>query len=221
MEQLKRLRTEKGLSQARLAARAEVDPSTVNQIERGAREASPATLRKIAHALDVSLFELLEDDSPKAEPSLPFSPEPSEAERRLTQVPEVLGRYIFGRTERHEAELDAVDSPHFRTATSATLWLAGIEEEAAAWTDWALAEAIKIMPVPRTGSKFLDSIGAFVDGVEVMGFMLSFVGLQNRAEARIKAMSDVPDEIALKRLAKATTAVDEARERFEGLRANG
>ncbi len=70
MEQLKRLRTEKGLSQARLAARAEVDPSTVNQIERGAREASPATLRKLAHALDVSLFELLEDDSPKAEPSL-------------------------------------------------------------------------------------------------------------------------------------------------------
>lgn len=72
MEQLKRLRTEKGLSQARLAARAEVDPSTVNQIERGAREASPATLRKLAHALDVSLFELLEDDSPKVQSPLPL-----------------------------------------------------------------------------------------------------------------------------------------------------
>src|SRR5215217_2636056 len=62
METLRRLRTEKGLSQARLAARAELDPSTVNQIERGAREASPATLRKLAEALDVRLAELLEDE---------------------------------------------------------------------------------------------------------------------------------------------------------------
>ena len=75
MEKLRRLRTERGLSQARLAARAEVDPSTVNQIERGAREASPATLRKLAEALDVGLAELLEDVSPKApapSPELPF-----------------------------------------------------------------------------------------------------------------------------------------------------
>jgi transcriptional regulator with XRE-family HTH domain len=66
MDQLKRLRVEKGLSQARLAARASIDPSTVNQIERGAREASPATLRKLAEALDVSLAELLEEtNAPK------------------------------------------------------------------------------------------------------------------------------------------------------------
>jgi transcriptional regulator with XRE-family HTH domain len=69
MERLKRLRQEKGLSQARLAARAELDPSTVNQIERGAREASPATLRKLADALDISLYDLLEEiDHPKAVP---------------------------------------------------------------------------------------------------------------------------------------------------------
>jgi transcriptional regulator with XRE-family HTH domain len=76
MDQLKRLRTEKGLSQAKLAALADIDPSTVNQIERGAREASPASLRKLAQALDVSLAELLEGADPKAprrsslEPSL-------------------------------------------------------------------------------------------------------------------------------------------------------
>jgi transcriptional regulator with XRE-family HTH domain len=45
MEQLKKLRAEKGLSQARLASRAGIDPSTANQIERGAREPSPASLR--------------------------------------------------------------------------------------------------------------------------------------------------------------------------------
>src|SRR3954462_12593833 len=70
MERLKRLRAEKGLSQARLAARAELDPSTVNQIERGAREASPATLRKLADALGVSLADLLE------EPTSPKGPAP-------------------------------------------------------------------------------------------------------------------------------------------------
>ena len=80
METLRRLRTEKGLSQARLAARAELDPSTVNQIERGAREASPATLRKLAEALDVSLTELLEDTSPKDQ--APLWPDESAAERR-------------------------------------------------------------------------------------------------------------------------------------------
>jgi transcriptional regulator with XRE-family HTH domain len=75
MDQLKRLRTEKGLSQAKLAALADIDPSTVNQIERGAREASPATLRKLAQALDVSLAELLEDAAPKAQAPLPLEEE--------------------------------------------------------------------------------------------------------------------------------------------------
>jgi transcriptional regulator with XRE-family HTH domain len=89
MNQLKRLRREKGLSQAKLAALADVDPSTVNQIERGAREASPATLRKLAEALDVSLAELLEDAAPKAERR--SSPEPSfndvlEGERRIAAI---------------------------------------------------------------------------------------------------------------------------------------
>ncbi len=59
MESLKQLRTARGLSQARLAARAELDPSTVNQIERGAREASPSTIRKLADALGVSIYDLM------------------------------------------------------------------------------------------------------------------------------------------------------------------
>jgi transcriptional regulator with XRE-family HTH domain len=87
MEQLKRLREARGLSQTKLAARADVNPATVNQIERGRRKASPATLHKLAEALDVSLYELLEGQpSPKA--SSRSSPEPSlfngfEGERRL------------------------------------------------------------------------------------------------------------------------------------------
>jgi transcriptional regulator with XRE-family HTH domain len=87
MEQLKRLRTERGLSQVKLAARADIDPSTVNQIERGAREANPVTVRKLASALDVSIAELLEE-APKADRRSPYEPSFNDVladERRLEQ----------------------------------------------------------------------------------------------------------------------------------------
>jgi transcriptional regulator with XRE-family HTH domain len=72
MEQLKRLREERGLSQVKLAARADLNPATVNQIERGARNASPGTLRKLAEALGVSLVDLIEGNYPKVQ-----APQPS------------------------------------------------------------------------------------------------------------------------------------------------
>jgi transcriptional regulator with XRE-family HTH domain len=75
MKKLKRLREERGLSQVKLAARADLNPATVNQIERGMRDASPGTLRKLADALEVSLYELMEEEAPKVEgppsPDLP------------------------------------------------------------------------------------------------------------------------------------------------------
>lgn len=63
MERLKELRKERGLSQVRLGARAELDPSTVNQLERGVRKPSADTLEKLATALEVDVAELF----PKAE----------------------------------------------------------------------------------------------------------------------------------------------------------
>ena len=72
MEQLKRLREERGLSQVKLAARADLNPATVNQIERGARNASPGTLLKLAEALGVSLVDLIEGNFPKGQ-----APQPS------------------------------------------------------------------------------------------------------------------------------------------------
>jgi transcriptional regulator with XRE-family HTH domain len=94
MEQLKRWREARGLSQTKLAARADVNPATVNQIEGGKRTASPATLHKLADALDVSLYELLEgESSPKAQRR--SSPEPSlfndiEDERRTSRFAEAI-----------------------------------------------------------------------------------------------------------------------------------
>jgi transcriptional regulator with XRE-family HTH domain len=118
MKRLKQLRAEKGLSQARLAARAELDPSTVNQIERGAREASPATLRKLADALDVSLADLLEE-SPKV--SAPPSPEPSlnnelDEERRSTAFIKVLRAYFWDLRLRWKEQGDKPSPGQIRDA---------------------------------------------------------------------------------------------------------
>ncbi len=62
------------MSQTKLAARADLNPATVNQIERGRRGASPTTLHKLADALNVSLYQLLEGEpSPKAQAQLPLN----------------------------------------------------------------------------------------------------------------------------------------------------
>ncbi len=123
MEKLRRLRTKRGLSQAKLAARAELDPSTVNQIERGAREASPTTLRKLADALDVGIADLLEDVSPKAQRR--SSPEPSlfnglEDERRLRYLSgwRAFVHRLAGRWEKEPPKTSAEISPVFDAMTA-------------------------------------------------------------------------------------------------------
>ncbi len=105
MERLKRLREARGLSQIKLAQRADLNPATVNQIEGGKRAASPGTLHKLAVALDVSLYELLEGEPrPKAESS---SLEPSlndvlAGERRTAGVE--VGEAYFVPLEEGEEE---------------------------------------------------------------------------------------------------------------------
>jgi transcriptional regulator with XRE-family HTH domain len=102
MEQLKRLREARGLSQVKLAARADVNPATVNQIEGGKRSASPATLRKLADALDVSLYELIEGEPrPLVQPRLPDAGD----ERRTPSLRSWID--FAGRTaDRWEAEFE-------------------------------------------------------------------------------------------------------------------
>jgi transcriptional regulator with XRE-family HTH domain len=70
MEELKRLRRARGLSQAKLAAIADLDPSTVSQIETGARRANTRTLERLATALGAEVADLF----PKAQAPLPLEP---------------------------------------------------------------------------------------------------------------------------------------------------
>jgi transcriptional regulator with XRE-family HTH domain len=68
MEELRRLRKEKGLSQAKLAVMAGLDPSTVSQIETGARRANTRTLERLAAVLGTEVADLF----PKAQAPLPL-----------------------------------------------------------------------------------------------------------------------------------------------------
>ena len=68
MDRVRELRFERGLSQAKLAARAGIDPSTVNQIETGKRSPSANSLNKLARALEVEVADLF----PKGQSPLPL-----------------------------------------------------------------------------------------------------------------------------------------------------
>jgi transcriptional regulator with XRE-family HTH domain len=68
MEELRRLRRETKLSQAKLAALADLDPSTVNQLETGTRRANMRTLEKLAGVLGVDVGDLF----PKVQAPLPL-----------------------------------------------------------------------------------------------------------------------------------------------------
>jgi transcriptional regulator with XRE-family HTH domain len=137
MEQLKRLREERGLSQVKLAARADLNPATVNQIERGARNASAGTLRKLARALDVSLVDLIEESgSGKAARS---SLEPSllnglEDERRLSRFSEAIIA-AAGRWGEAMSNVDTSDSKRFGLIDAA-LTLSDVISERAEAEDW-------------------------------------------------------------------------------------
>jgi transcriptional regulator with XRE-family HTH domain len=61
MERIRQLRNEKGLSQAKLAVRADMDPATLNRLEQGKGNPNLKTLERVAEALGVEVTDLLEN----------------------------------------------------------------------------------------------------------------------------------------------------------------
>jgi transcriptional regulator with XRE-family HTH domain len=60
-EAIRRIRLSKNISQEKLALLAEVDRSYVGRVERGDNNVAILTLTKMAHALDISLAELMHE----------------------------------------------------------------------------------------------------------------------------------------------------------------
>ena len=73
MEEVRRLRQERGWNQTELAFRSRLAPSVISQIENGKRDPSAGTLKKLAKAFEVEVADLF----PKGQAPLPFEEAPS------------------------------------------------------------------------------------------------------------------------------------------------
>src|SRR5215218_4362168 len=73
VENVRRMRREKGLSQQELADLAGVGQDSISAIETGKHEPHPRTLRKLAEALDAEVADFFK------EPALPLAEAPREA----------------------------------------------------------------------------------------------------------------------------------------------
>jgi DNA-binding XRE family transcriptional regulator len=64
MEELRRIRRMRGLSQLDLAALSGVSQYTITEVETGRREPRPSTLRKLADALEVEVADFFQESEP-------------------------------------------------------------------------------------------------------------------------------------------------------------
>jgi transcriptional regulator with XRE-family HTH domain len=96
VDEVRRLRQEKGWSQNELAYHAKLAPSVISLIETGKRDPNATTLRKLADALDVRIPDLFEESgSRKARRRSSHEPTLNDAldERRETETAEKLLRF--------------------------------------------------------------------------------------------------------------------------------
>ena len=119
MERIRQLRKERGLSQVKLAVMADMDPATLNRLERGTGNPNLKTLERVADALGVEVADFF----PKAQRR--SSLEPSllnglEEERRYKlEEAERAVQYSIGRAEWYEQELEHGQLLGAKTATRA------------------------------------------------------------------------------------------------------
>jgi len=208
MEKLKRLREASGLSQVKLAARADLNPATVNQIERGMRDASPGTLRKLADALGVSLYELMEEEAPKAQ--APLSPETQQRRSTSAEGELDIQALVRQRLSRFDREVNDPESTKFKSATLATDWLTDVQNEATDWITWGLNDAV------ASEASTVDTLHA---GLWALGLIAEIGRIKRLAERRIQANQEPPDELARKRAEVASRELQEAGRRLQEFQA--
>jgi transcriptional regulator with XRE-family HTH domain len=179
-----------------------VDPATISQVESGKRRPHLETLDSLAEAMGVEVADFF----PKSEPSLFDNGE----QRRRPEGIQALQDQIMARASMYGDEAEDESSPHFQNATAAALWLERVQNEMAMWTDFSLKQVGPFLPRRRfSGWKAIGDVatwGSWFDAAVRDG------------ERRIASMRDKPDDLAARRLEKAKTAGQEARERLEELR---
>jgi transcriptional regulator with XRE-family HTH domain len=129
---------ERGLSQAKLAVMADMDPATLNRLERGTGNPNLKTLERVADALGVEVADFF----PKAqhrsslEPSLLDGLE-EERHYKLEEARRAV-QYIIGRAEWYEQELERERLLEYKTAEAAKAYMLAVLaiEEFSSFNRW-------------------------------------------------------------------------------------
>jgi transcriptional regulator with XRE-family HTH domain len=237
-QKLRVLRAERGWTLNHAAERAGVQPETISDAEHGKRRPYMPTLSKIAKGYGVSVEELLEEPvlTGKAEaPEVGLAAQEGgigldaqlaqvetarlhtsqlavlEEQQRNTMA-RVLREYMMRRAEAHDREVRDPESPHFRTATGATLWLDDLYRELRDWWVWVYVHRSELLPPFEEGTNpefWRAAFDAYLAPV------VAFQTIRKQAEKRIAEMSDPPDELAMRRMEASWAAAEEARQRLE------
>jgi transcriptional regulator with XRE-family HTH domain len=148
LEELKRLREEKGWSQTRLAQESGIDRATINQVEGGRRSPTISTLEVLAAALGVEVADFF----PKAQPPLP---DLWGTWRSQLELLESCVQYKISRAEYYEQKLERGRASDYATARGAENLAISALQEFADFTRWVidgpvrpLAIALEQVPSP-------------------------------------------------------------------------
>jgi transcriptional regulator with XRE-family HTH domain len=157
MKRIRQLRQEQGLSQAKLAVMADMDPATLNRLEQGKGNPNLRTLERVAEALDVEVAELLG----KARGALPsqerlFNGISEQQRRALNRIEEFCNQL------EHALDTDDLDE---LIATTFRVRIIDIGELSP-----ALYESEAIRPAMRPlATRFLELARQFVEKAEQAG----------------------------------------------------
>jgi transcriptional regulator with XRE-family HTH domain len=137
MERIRELRAEMGISQVKLAVRADMDPATLNRLEQGKANPNLKTLERLAAAMDVEVADFFPkgDSRSQAEPKL-FDGR-GEADERTPFEPEIMLEQLHIRGIPTNASEVSILGQCIGTLGGADL----VEDEPVAWEriGWLLA----------------------------------------------------------------------------------
>ncbi len=223
-KRLKEARERADLSQEALARRADVSTVAVSQIEQGrTKEPHYLTLHRLGKVMGVSPHWLYTGEEPeetttpgKAEAPSPPDAAATEAGRTVADAVRSLMRRV---TADYERELKDPDNPDFKTASAAARWATRVRWEAKRYADWFIEEGSVLMARHAEASSPVFDTKVWVDVFKIALPVYTLNELARRAEKRIEAMNDVPDELDQRRLEKARRETEESVRRIEKLRA--
>jgi transcriptional regulator with XRE-family HTH domain len=170
MDRIRQLRKEQGLSQAKLAVMADMDPATLNRLERGSGNPNLKTLQRVADALDVGITELLEHASPKARRRSSLEPtllNGLEEERHPSRFSEA----IIAAAERWGEAVSSPDMDNTKRIAiiAAALELSDLVNERAEDEGWEAIPPQEQLEIVSTMEKLTEAAGQGIRYLEEAG----------------------------------------------------